>query len=178
MPSISIETPLDWAMSQKNLGDALSAIGRSEQGIARLDEAVAAYRASLEVRATAGPRTDMANTQIALADALVEIGIREDRGIERYAQALDAYTEAAAVYTRQAHPLDWAAISNNAGWTLANVAFRMQDRATFERARAAIEAAWETVKASGQSGHDAYFAERIQMIDEAISGLAEIEPKD
>jgi tetratricopeptide (TPR) repeat protein len=36
--------PLDWAMTQNNLGNALSSLGERESGTARLEEAVAAYR--------------------------------------------------------------------------------------------------------------------------------------
>jgi hypothetical protein len=37
-------------MTQNNLGNALSALGERESGTARLEEAVAAYRAALEER--------------------------------------------------------------------------------------------------------------------------------
>jgi hypothetical protein len=40
--------PLDWAMTQNNLGNALLRLGERESGTARLEEAVAAYRAALE----------------------------------------------------------------------------------------------------------------------------------
>ena len=40
--------PLDWAMTQNNLGNALRTLGERESGTARLEEAVAAYRAALE----------------------------------------------------------------------------------------------------------------------------------
>jgi hypothetical protein len=40
--------PLDWATTQNNLGSALRALGAREGGTARLEEAVAAYRAALE----------------------------------------------------------------------------------------------------------------------------------
>ena len=40
--------PLDWAMTQNNLGSALQTLGERETGTARLEEAVAAYRAALE----------------------------------------------------------------------------------------------------------------------------------
>ena len=40
--------PLDWAMTQNNLGNALSTLGERESGTARLEEAVAAYRAALK----------------------------------------------------------------------------------------------------------------------------------
>ncbi len=40
--------PLDWAMTQNNLGNALLRLGERESGTARLEEAVAAYRAALD----------------------------------------------------------------------------------------------------------------------------------
>jgi len=40
--------PLDWAATQNNLGTALFRLGERESGTARLEEAVAAYRAALE----------------------------------------------------------------------------------------------------------------------------------
>jgi hypothetical protein len=42
--------PLDWATTQNDLGTALSTLGERESGTARLEEAVAAYRAALEER--------------------------------------------------------------------------------------------------------------------------------
>jgi hypothetical protein len=45
MPSVA---PLDWATAQSNLGVALSMLGERESGTARLEEAVATYRAALE----------------------------------------------------------------------------------------------------------------------------------
>ena len=40
--------PLDWAMTQNNLGSALQRLGGRGSGTARLAEAVAAYRSALE----------------------------------------------------------------------------------------------------------------------------------
>src|SRR5262249_27033563 len=40
--------PLDWAMTQNNLGNALKTLGERESGTQRLEEAVAAFRAALE----------------------------------------------------------------------------------------------------------------------------------
>ncbi len=42
--------PLDWAMTQNNLGNALLSLGERESGTAQLEEAVAAYRAALTER--------------------------------------------------------------------------------------------------------------------------------
>ena len=35
--------PLDWAVTQNNLGDALRTLGERESGTGRLEEAVAAF---------------------------------------------------------------------------------------------------------------------------------------
>ncbi len=40
--------PLQWAMTQNNLGNALVGLGERESGTARLEEAVTAYRAAIE----------------------------------------------------------------------------------------------------------------------------------
>jgi hypothetical protein len=42
--------PLQWATTQNNLGGALLRLGARESGTARLEEAVAAYRAALAER--------------------------------------------------------------------------------------------------------------------------------
>ena len=55
--------PLDWAKAQNNLGTALSALGEQEDGTARLEEAVAAYRAALEERTQERVPLDWAATQ-------------------------------------------------------------------------------------------------------------------
>jgi hypothetical protein len=46
--------PLDWAITQNNLGNALHALGERESGTARLEEAVAAYDSALAVFVPAG----------------------------------------------------------------------------------------------------------------------------
>ena len=55
--------PLDWAMTQKNLGNALETLGERESGTARLEEAVAAYRAALEERTRDRVPLEWAQTQ-------------------------------------------------------------------------------------------------------------------
>jgi hypothetical protein len=45
---------LDWATPQNNLGTALPTLKEQESGTARLEEAVAAYRAALEEMRTRG----------------------------------------------------------------------------------------------------------------------------
>jgi hypothetical protein len=42
------ERPLDWAETQNRLGNALGILGNRESGTARIEEAIAAFRAALE----------------------------------------------------------------------------------------------------------------------------------
>ena len=42
--------PLDWAMTQNNLGNALLTLGQRETGTTKLEEPVAAYREALKER--------------------------------------------------------------------------------------------------------------------------------
>jgi tetratricopeptide (TPR) repeat protein len=58
--------PLDWAMTQNNLGSVLSTLGERESGTARLEEAVAAYREALKewTRESAPYYRDMAQNNL------------------------------------------------------------------------------------------------------------------
>ncbi len=69
--------PTDWAMTQNNLGIVLASLGERESGTARLDEAVAAFRAALEVYTRADMPTDWAMTQNNLGTVLQSLGERE-----------------------------------------------------------------------------------------------------
>jgi hypothetical protein len=48
--------PLDWAMTQYNLGNALEELGERESGTGRLEEAVAAFNACLTITESVWPR--------------------------------------------------------------------------------------------------------------------------
>ena len=66
--------PLDWAMTQMNLGSALLTLGERESGTARLEEAVSAYRDALQEVTRARAPLDWAGTQINLGNALARLG--------------------------------------------------------------------------------------------------------
>ena len=85
--------PLDWAMTQNNLGNALQTLGERESGTARLEEAVAAYRAALEERTRERVPLDWATTQNNLGAALATLGERES-GTARLEEAVAAYRAA------------------------------------------------------------------------------------
>ena len=69
--------PLDWATTQNNLGNALQALGERESGMARLEEAVVAYREALKERTRERVPLDWATTQNNLGNALAMLGERE-----------------------------------------------------------------------------------------------------
>jgi tetratricopeptide (TPR) repeat protein len=85
--------PLDWAMTQNNLGLALMRLGERESGTKRLEEAVAAYRAALQERTRERVPLDWAMTQNNLGRALAMLGERES-GTKRLEKAVEAYRAA------------------------------------------------------------------------------------
>ena len=59
--------PLDWAATQNNLGNALRSLGERENSTERLEQAVDAYHAALDVLANEGLPRDRAVVQNNLA---------------------------------------------------------------------------------------------------------------
>jgi tetratricopeptide (TPR) repeat protein len=131
--------PLDWAMTQNDLGTALWNLGAREDGTVRLKEAVTAFRAALEVRTRERIPLQWARTQNNLGNALNTLGERED-GTARLKQAVEAYRAALEVWTRERAPLDWAAAQNNLGRALGE---REDGTERLEQAIAAYRAAIE-----------------------------------
>ena len=134
--------PLQWAMTQNNLGNALRALGAREDGTLRLEQAVAAYRAALEVWTRERVPLQWAMTQNNLGNALRTLGERED-GTERLDEAVAAFRGALEVGTRERVPLDWAATQNNLGTALSVLGAREDGTERLEQAVAAFRAALE-----------------------------------
>jgi tetratricopeptide (TPR) repeat protein len=84
-------------MTQNNLGNALGTLGERESGRARLEEAVAAYRAALEEWTRERVPLDWAGTQNNLGNALQTLGQRES-GTARLKEAVAAYGAALEVF--------------------------------------------------------------------------------
>jgi hypothetical protein len=72
--------PLDWAMTQNNLGTALLTLGQRENSTERLLEAVEAYRDALEKWTRERAPLQWATTQNNLGTALSTLGNVSDRG--------------------------------------------------------------------------------------------------
>ena len=128
-------------MTQNNLGNALQTLGAREDGTQRLEQAVDAYRAALEVTTRERVPLQWAATQNNLGTALKTLGARED-GTQRLEQAVDAYRAALGHYAR-ARPLDWAMTQNNLGTALRTLGEREDGTQRLEQAVDAYRAALE-----------------------------------
>jgi tetratricopeptide (TPR) repeat protein len=95
------KAPLEWAMLQNNLGNALAALGARERGIESFEAATTAYRGALEVYTRSRSPLEWAMTQNNLGAALRNIGIREASPI-RLEEAVVAYQEALKEYRARA----------------------------------------------------------------------------
>lgn len=93
--------PLDWAMTQNNLGNALQTLGQRETGTARLLEAVAAYRLALDERTRERAPLLWAATQNNLGNALVMQGVHA-RDPDLLREALNCLKDARAVLVDEA----------------------------------------------------------------------------
>ena len=151
-----------------------SSLGLSEResGTARLEEAVAAYRASLEERTRERVPLDWAATQNNLGAALETLGGRES-GTARLEEAVAAYRAALEERTRERVPLDWAASLGSQGVAMILIADRTNDAALAETAVTQIETAYETLRDGGQARWAVFFQERLpnaQAIRDRLKG--------
>ncbi len=94
-------------------------LGERESGTARLEEAIAAYRAALLEQTRERVPLQWARTQNNLGNALRALGERES-GTARLEEAVSAYRAALEERTRERVPLDWAMTQNNLGLALSS----------------------------------------------------------
>ena len=125
-----------------DLGNALATLGERERDTARLQKAVAAFAAALEVWTRETVPLDWAKTQMNLGNALLRLGER-DSGTARLEAAVAAFEAALEVWTRDTAPLDWAMTQNNLGTALQTLGERENDPARLDAAVAAYQAALE-----------------------------------
>ena len=134
--------PLEWAMTQNNLGNALRALGERESGTARLEEAVAAYRAALEEYPRERVPLKWAKAQMNLGAALETLGEHEN-GTTHLEEAVAAYRAALEEYPRKRVPLKWAMTQHNLGNALEALGERESGTARLEEAVAAYHLSLE-----------------------------------
>src|ERR1700730_9497905 len=110
--------PLQWALTQNRLGNALARRGEQEdtreKGIPLLQAAVAAYGEALQEYTREGAPRDYAATQLNLGNALDTFGERE-RDRAKLDAAAKAYRKAVQVLPRGGEPITWAMAQMNLG---------------------------------------------------------------
>lgn len=134
--------PLDWGMTQNNLGNALETLGSRERGTEWLEQAVAAFRASLEEQTREASPIGWAQAQNNLGNAFMRLAEREP-GTERFEQAILAYRASLEEQTRQIEPIGWAQVQGNLGAALMGLGERDGDLRWYREAVAAFRAALE-----------------------------------
>jgi tetratricopeptide (TPR) repeat protein len=134
------DDPLQWALTQMNLGNALCTLGERESGTGRLEEAVAAYRAALTECAQERAPLQWATTQMNLGIVLRALGERES-GTGRLEEAVAAYRAALTEWTQEGVPLQWATAQMNLGNALSTLGEREGGTGRLEEAVAAYRAA-------------------------------------
>jgi tetratricopeptide (TPR) repeat protein len=108
--------PTDWADTHAKLGRAYLCIGALTANLAYYEQAVSAYRASLEVRSRATSPDAWANAQNNLGGALLGIG-KLARQVPRLQDAEAAFAGALEIYSVDVAPKQWAEARTNLGVT-------------------------------------------------------------
>ncbi len=104
--------PEYWARSQNNLGSAYQYRIRGEKAD-NLELAIAAYKASLEIRTPDAFPFEWASSQNNLGSAY-QYRIRGEKA-DNLEKAIAAFEASLEIYTRDAFPEDWARSQNNLG---------------------------------------------------------------
>ena len=98
--------PLDWAMTQNNLGNALQTLGAREGDGQRLQAAIKAYEAALQERTQERVPLDWAATLYNLSLAKQAIATLQDQplslNLELLSQARDIFARAGSLERAQA----------------------------------------------------------------------------
>jgi len=118
--------PLDWAMAQNNLGNALHQLSECESGTA------------MRLLLLPSPQTGLPHGGHAAGD-----------GTAKLEEAIAAYREALKERTRDRVPLNWAISFGNEGIALMLLADRREDAAMARTALSQINAAVETLRDVG-----------------------------
>jgi len=166
------------------LGVALYALGEregGEAGKARLEEAVTAHRAALEVRTRDATPSDWAKTQNHLASTLRVLGEREggEAGKAHLEEAVSVFRATLEVHARDAMPSYWAMTQNNLANALKVLGGReggQVGKARLEEAvsayRAALEVRTRDTEPSDWAGTQNNLANALQVLGKREGGEA------
>jgi tetratricopeptide (TPR) repeat protein len=159
--------PVDWAMTQNNLGVAYRNLPTGDRG-ENLAKAIACYEAALRVRTEADFPVDWAMTQNNLGNAYSNLPTG-DRG-ENLAKAIACYEAALRVRTEADFPVDWAMTQHNLGDTLVDLAEVSVARDLLEHARICFAAAARGFRLTGMGDAARNAEERAQGLSESQTG--------
>jgi hypothetical protein len=129
-------------------------LGVRESGVARLEQAVSAYRAALVENTRERVPLDWAMTHNNMGIALRTLGAREN-GTEKLKESVAAYQAALEERTRERVPFEWASSFGEQGVARMQIADRTNDGILAETAVTQIAAAYETLR---DGGHEAWAA--------------------
>lgn len=138
-------TPDERGTANHQLGRALQTLGGRESGSARLEEAVGAWRATLQAWTRDRVPQDWALAQSNLGNALALLAARES-GTARLEEALAAQRAALEETPRDRAPLEWARTQNFLGNVLWMLGEREGGAARLEEAIVAYRAALEETR--------------------------------
>ncbi|MCH7550736.1 MAG: cyclic nucleotide-binding domain-containing protein [Proteobacteria bacterium] len=136
------ETPLEWALIQKNLGSVLQSIAERSGDNEVLGEAADAFRAALKVLTRNDDPMDWAAVQNRLGEALFRLDF-ESGDIDMLKHALGAYQSAMRVYTRADTPMRWAEVMNNFAQVTQVLGEELKNAEAIEKAANACRSALE-----------------------------------
>jgi hypothetical protein len=146
-------------------------LGEQERGTARLEEAVAAYRAALKERTRERVPLQWAATQNNLGGALLRFGERES-GTARLEEAVAADRAALEERTLERAPLDWAKSTGNQGVALMLLAEGRGDAEMAKLAVQQIEVAFAIMRDGGDARFAAYYEAQLPTASALVQKLA------
>jgi tetratricopeptide (TPR) repeat protein len=134
--------PMDYAMTQNNLGAAYSTLAEVEDKSENCKRAIEAYTQALKVRTLDRFPIQYATTQNNLGAAYSTLAEVEDKS-ENCKRAIEAYTQALKVRTLDRFPIQYATTQNNLGAAYSTLA-EVEDKS--ENCKRAIEAYTQALK--------------------------------
>lgn len=165
--ALRAERPGDWAVSQNRLGVVLLRLGEREIGLARLEEAIVAFRASQEEHTRERAPYDWAMAQSNLGSALRILGLR-GQGRARAEEAAAAFQAALEEFPREQMPSEWATVQNNLGNALGEISKYGGGTELLEQAIAAYRLA---LQERTRDGHPLEWADTQNNLGVALRNL-------
>jgi len=125
--------PLDYAMTQNNLGVAYSDLAAHQEPAGNLSRAIQAYTEALRYRTPKRAPLDYAMTQNNLGVAYIALAAHQEPA-ENLGRGIQAYTEALRYRTPKRAPLDYAMTQNNLGIAYSTLAVHQEPAENLGRA--------------------------------------------